>query len=115
MAVHLYCMLPRGGRDSGSVPIGLSGIDGAPIRALVVNGVEAWVSDVDPPRAIPTEGAKGQKLINGVKAHDAVVEAALDTGATPVPARFGQRFDDDDACRVVLERRVEPVSRVLAA
>ena len=36
--------------------------------------------------------------IDGVRAHDAVVEAALETGSTPVPARFGQRFADDDAC-----------------
>jgi hypothetical protein len=115
MSVHLYCMLPRGSGDSGSVPDGLSGIDGAPIRALLVNGVEAWISDVHPPRAMPTEGAKGQQLISGVKAHDAVVESALDIGATPVPARFGQRFNDDDACRVALEQRVEPVSRVLTA
>jgi hypothetical protein len=108
-------MLPRGSGTSGSVPNGLSGIEGAPIRALLVRGLEAWVSDVQPPRTLPTQGAKEQQLISGVKAHDAVVETALDMGATPVPARFGQRFDDDDACRVALEQRVEPVSRVLTA
>ena len=115
MSVHLYCMLPRGSGTSGSVPNGLSGIDGAPIRALLVRGLEAWVSDVQPPRTLPTQGAKGQQLISGVKAHDAVVETALDMGATPVPARFGQRFDDDNACCLALEQRVEPVSRVLTA
>jgi hypothetical protein len=115
MSVHLYCMLPRGSGDAGSVPDGLSGIGGAPIRALLVNGLEAWVSDVQPARAVPAEGRKAQQLISGVKAHDSVVETALDMGSTPVPARFGQRFDDDDACRVALEQRVEPVSRVLTA
>jgi hypothetical protein len=108
-------MLPRGSGDGGSVPSGLSGIDGAPVRALLVNGLEVWVSDVPPPRPVPIPGVKKQQLISGVKAHDSVVETALDMGATPVPARFGQRFDDDDACRVALEQRVEPVSRVLGA
>jgi hypothetical protein len=113
MSVHLYCMLPRGSGDEGSVPDGLSGIEGAPVRALLVDGLEAWVSDVHPGPADAMPGIKGQSLIGGVKAHDTVVETALTIGPTPVPARFGQRFDDDDACRDALERRAEPVSRVL--
>ena len=115
MPVHLYCMLPRGSGDVGSVPRGLSGIDGAPVRALLVNSLEAWVSDVPPGRAVPSENVKAHHLIDGVKAHDSVVETALNMGTTPVPARFGQRFDDDDACRRTLEDRAEPVSRILAA
>lgn len=108
-------MLPRGSGHAGSVPHGLSGIDGAPVRALLVSELEAWVSDVEPARPAPTDELKTEQLIIGVKAHDLVVETALDTGTTPVPARFGQRFNDDDACRVALEERVEPVSAVLSA
>jgi hypothetical protein len=114
MTVHRYCRLPRGSGATGSVPPGLRGIDGAPVRALLVNGLEAWVSDV-PRAAVSSSATRGQPLIDGVKAHDAVVESALDMGTTPVPARFGQRFDDELACRTTLESRAEPVSRVLAA
>ena len=114
MTVHLYCMLPRGHEAAGSVPPGLRGIDDAPVRALLVNGVEAWVSDVHTASA-STPITRGQPLIDGVKAHDAVVETALGAGTTPVPARFGQRFNDDMACRAALESRVGPVSNVLTA
>jgi hypothetical protein len=115
MPIHLYCMLPRATGDAGSVPRGLSGIEGASVRALLVNGFEAWVSDVEPGRVVPVDGLKEHPMIGGVRAHDAVVETALNTGTTPVPARFGQRFDDDDACRLTLEQHAESVSRVLAA
>ena len=68
-------------RTSGWIsPDGLSGVAGA--RASIpVDGVVAWVSDVE--RDVPVS-------VEGVRAHDAVVEAALEMGSTPVPARFGQ-------------------------
>jgi hypothetical protein len=47
--------------------------------------------------------------------HDGVVEAALETGATPLPARFGQRFENDDACRIALGGRAAAVGSLLAA
>jgi len=50
----------------------------------------------------------------GVRAHDAVVEAALETGSTPVPVRFGQRFDDDDACRAAIASKAASVESLLA-
>ena len=74
------------------------------VRALPVDGIVAWVSDVE--RGVPVS-------IDGVRAHDAVVEAALETGATPVPARFGQRFDNDDACRAALASRAASVETLL--
>ncbi|HET7135278.1 MAG TPA: GvpL/GvpF family gas vesicle protein, partial [Casimicrobiaceae bacterium] len=83
MSTHLYCVLPE---DAPEVPGGLMGVDGGEVRALPVNGLVAWVSDVE--RNVPVS-------IDGVKAHDAVVEAALGLGATPLPARFGQRFAGD--------------------
>src|SRR5438046_10072398 len=105
MAVHLYCILPRGARGALPARTGPRGLDGARVRGVVVGGLVAWVSDVK--GGIPI-------TVDGVKAHDAVVEAALNTGTTPVPARFGQRFANDDACREALERRAEPVAALLA-
>ena len=87
-------------------PPGLSGVAGERVRALPVDGLVAWVSDV---------GHNVPVLFDGVQAHDAVVEAALETGVdVPVPARFGQRFDDDDACRAALASRATSVETLLA-
>jgi hypothetical protein len=103
MSTHLYCVLPHEMR--GSIPAGLSGLAGARVRALPVEGIVAWVSDVERDVRVSVEG---------VRAHDAVVEAALQTGTTPVPARFGQRFRDDDACRAALSSRVASVQLLLS-
>jgi hypothetical protein len=103
MTTHLYCVLPD---DTGdAIPPGLSGLAGARVRALPVDGLVAWVSDVA--RDVPVS-------IDEVRSHDAVVEAALETGSTPVPARYGQRFDDDDACRAALANRADSVEPLVA-
>jgi hypothetical protein len=102
MSTHLYCVLPQA--LHAPVPDGLAGIDGAAVRALGAGSLSAWVSDIDHAIAVS---------IDGVRAHDAVVEAALETGATPVPARYGQRFDDDDACRIALALRAVSIESLL--
>ena len=103
MTTHLYCVLPHAIR--GGVPADLSGVAGARVRALAVDGLVAWVSDAERELAAS---------IDGIRAHNDVVEAAMATGSTPVPARFGQRFDDDDACRIALSSRASAVEPLLA-
>ena len=103
MTTHLYCILP--GETSRVLPPNLSGVGGARVRALPVDRMVAWVSDVEREQPVSVEG---------VRAHDAVVEAALDTGTTPVPARFGQRFASDEACRDALARRSASVETLIA-
>ncbi|HVX39001.1 MAG TPA: GvpL/GvpF family gas vesicle protein [Gemmatimonadaceae bacterium] len=104
MTTHLYCILPHVIR--GGLPPGLLGLGGARVRALVVGELVAWVSDAERER-----GA----LMEEVRAHDAVVEAALSSGATPMPARFGQTFADDDACSQALSRRAASLESALQA
>jgi hypothetical protein len=104
MSVHLYCVLPR--RAGTTIPADLQGVDGAPVRAIDAGGMVLWVSDV---------AHQGPVTIDGVKAHDGVVEAALEAGSTPVPARFGQRFANDDACRAAVAARAESLTDLLAA
>jgi len=104
MSTHLYCLLP--GEAPTSVPSGLTGVEGGSVRALPVDHLVAWVSDVE--RDIPVS-------IDGVRAHDAVVDAAFETGSTPVPARFGQRFVNDDACAAALISRGPSVESLLAS
>lgn len=104
MTTHLYCILP--GEMSPVLPPDLSGVNGARVRALPVDRMVAWVSDVE--RELPVS-------VDGVRAHDAVVEAALDTGSTPVPARFGQRFASDEVCRDALANRAAAVEPLVTA
>lgn len=103
MKTHLYCVLPQDERIQ--MPADLSGVAGARVRAIPVDRVVAWVSDVE--RDVPVS-------VDGVRAHDAVVEAALEMGSTPVPARFGQRFADDEACRDALSSRSHSVEQLVA-
>ena len=103
MTTHLYCILPD--ETAGALQPNLSGLDGAPVRALRVERMVAWVSDVEHEVPVSFEGVRAEEAFASVRAHDAVVEAALDTGSTPVPARFGQRFASDDACRAALMKQ----------
>jgi len=102
--IHLYCIVPNARRGAVAPMPGLSGVSSSRVRALPLGTFSAWVSDVE--RGMPVH-------LDGVKAHDSVIEAALATGNTPVPARFGQRFEDDEACMAALQRRAEPVSALL--
>jgi len=102
MSTHLYCILPPA--SLAAMPAGLTGIDGATVRALDLGQLVAWVSDAESKVA----------GLSGVREHDAVVEAALSTGVTPVPARFGQRFVDDDACVAGIGKQARAVSVLLA-
>lgn len=103
MTTHLYCVLPT--ERQGDLPADLRGIDGARVRSIEMDGLVAWISDAE--RGVPVS-------IDGVRAHDAVVEAALETGVTPVPARFGQEFASDEACRGALESYSDSVTSLLA-
>jgi hypothetical protein len=86
MQTYLYAVLPAG---SNAPPAGLGGVGAGEVRALGAGGLTLWVSDVEEcPRA----------SVAGARAHDRVVAAALATGDTPLPARFGQCHPDDSAC-----------------
>lgn len=82
MPTYLYCVRSK----PVDPPAGLTGIDGATVRAIDANGLRAWVSDV--------EGSVGA-TIERVQSHDAVCAHALNAGDTPLPIRFGQTFADD--------------------
>ena len=96
MPTHAYCLLNN--RDPA--PRALVGLDDAPVRAIVSEDTSMWVSDAP---ALPSK-----VTVERVQRHDAVVNVALETGTTPLPMRYGQRFDsDDDALRYLTEHRAE--------
>ena len=99
MPTYLYCLLS----ESADPPSALSGLAGAAVQRLAVpfgdeTPITAWVSEVD--RAQVERGA------GGAREHDLVCGAALATGTTPLPARFGQLFESAEACVADLATRV---------
>jgi hypothetical protein len=88
MAIRLYCLLTPVVPDA--VPSGLTGVGGAPVRAIASREVEAWVSDV---LDVRTRDVDPREIL----AHSAVADAAVAGGRTPLPARFGQLFEDEAA------------------
>jgi hypothetical protein len=83
-----------------------------PVRVVVVRereGLEAWIATIDE----ATLRASGSALAKLAIVHNEVVEAALATGRTPLPARFGTRFADDDALLSDLrEHRAQLIDRL---
>jgi hypothetical protein len=102
MPTYLYCVRS----DRAEVPIGLVGIDDAPVRSIDADSLVAWVSDA--------ESASIAVTVERVKAHDAVCSAALSIGDTPLPIRFGQSFANDDGAREAIGARRVPLASRLA-
>lgn len=104
MATYLYLLLSPA--RSEAPPHDLAGVLDAPVRAFTAtlgeSVVEAWVSSIED---LPSPEADRAAIASLAMRHNAVVDAALATGRTPLPARFGQRFTDDDACIADIERR----------
>lgn len=111
MSTHLYCLLtpPR----VEARPPALLGLANLPVRSVVASGIEAWVSDAAPNDTAVGDQAR-QLLVAHALQHNAVLEAALATSRTPMPARFGQRFDDDAAVLREIAREEARLRAVLA-
>jgi len=95
------------------LPLGLTGIADAPVRALTSGdggAMEAWVATIDN----STLRARGRALARQALVHNEVVNAALGTGRTPAPARYGSHFADDAACIADLARRSNELMTILA-
>ena len=108
MPTYLYCVLTRDARG-GDLPATVLGVEDRPVRLLVADGLEAWVSTVVSATPVAT--------VHSIKQHDRVVSAALATGRTPLPARFGQTWPSDAACAASIGERIaelEPLLRRVA-
>lgn len=92
MPTYLYCL-----RSDRVAPAdGLAGVDGVTVRAIDAAGLTAWVSDIV---------ERVSATVDRMKAHDAVCAAALESGETPLPVRFGQIFSDDEAAMSAVASR----------
>ena len=107
MPTHLYCLLPA----NSAAPGALAGIGASPVRVLRAGALDAWVSTV----AAPSPGGQDPAaLVAAARAPDAVVAAALASGPTPLPVRFGQHLADDAECVATLARREAALVALLA-
>lgn len=101
MATYLYGLVLA--RNAALVPADIAGLQGAPVRVLTCNALGALVSTLDRP--------PGRATLDDVRAHDAVLQRAVDAGSTAAAVRFGQSFaGDDETCRHVVERGERLVS-----
>ena len=91
MGTWLYCVLPADAPD----PHG-TGVGGHALRAIRTPDVCVWVGDV---AVAPPPG------LDRIREHDDVIRAAMATGHTPVPIRFGQIAGSDDDVRAHLASR----------
>jgi gas vesicle protein GvpL/GvpF len=108
MPTYLYCLAPSADATDPQPAIP-PGIDGGAVRVLAAGALEAWVSTIltsSPPATV-----------HAIRQHAAVVNAALATGRTPLPARFGQSWPSDAACVASVTERaaeLEPLVRRVA-
>src|SRR5688572_15613666 len=79
MGAHIYCIVAR----SLDAPRELTGIAGARVEAALAAHLGVWYSEHD---AAPAADAAA------IRAHHAVVQAAMTPAQTPIPVRFGQWF-----------------------
>jgi hypothetical protein len=104
MPTYLYCLLtPTADPESGA-PLA-HGIGGTRVRVLPAGPLEAWVSTIASPPPTVT--------VQAIREHDAVVSAALATGRTPLPARFGQIWPSDADCATAVAQRREELEAFL--
>lgn len=111
MSTYLYCVLAP--PDADALPLGLRGIGDASVRSLVsgaMGPLEAWVASIGP----GVLRVRGRALAEQALTHNEVVNAALRTGRTPLPARFGSRFESDAACIADLADRAGALRQALA-
>ena len=102
MPVHLYGVL-----NAHPVPeSSLRGLDGQPVRALLLDSRCAWVSDV------PTQTleATPQRL----REHDAVLRDAVAAQYSVVPSLFGRLHADDASLGMALARSAELLDEAMA-
>ena len=103
---YLYCVLT----PADCAP-SINGLAGAPVRMLRLadDTLEAWVATVDR----TTLRVSGRALAELALVHNEVVSAALASGRTPLPARFGALFSDDASCVRALGARAPQLRAAL--
>jgi len=86
VGLHVYCVVPV----DHAPPAELRGLGGSAVALLECADLGVWVGGL---------AARPVADVAAARAHNHVVAAAMNDAVTPVPARFGQWFEDGDAAR----------------
>ncbi len=100
MGLYLYCLLPEGSPP----PPTLRGVEDAPVEVRDAGPLVCWLS---------TLAAAPEATLDRIRRHDAVVEAALAAGVTPLPLRWGQWASSEEALATTLRERQEAYLKTL--
>ncbi|HEY2896853.1 MAG TPA: GvpL/GvpF family gas vesicle protein [Gemmatimonadaceae bacterium] len=101
MPVHLYGVLNAHAAPESS----LRGLDGQPVRTLMIDARCAWVSDV----SAQTLEATPKRL----REHDAVLREALAAQYSVIPSLFGRLHADDASLGAALERNADSLDEAM--
>jgi hypothetical protein len=102
MPVHLYGVL-----DADALPEStMRGLDGRPVRALLLGAQCVWVTDI----STPAFEATPKRL----REHDAVLRGAVEAEYSIVPALFGRLHADDASLGGALERSARSLEEAMA-
>ena len=102
MPVHLYGVLSAEAVPQPST----RGLDGRSVRALVLGGRCAWVSDISE--------SKLEATPHRLREHDAVLRDAVVAGHTVMPALFGRMYGNDTSLASALEHSAESLNEGMA-
>jgi hypothetical protein len=86
-----YCIR---GADAAPLEPGVTGVEGVALLQVEVGGLAIVLS----------EERSGPVTVARIRAHDAVVRAAM-AGGTPLPLRYGTRLRDENEARMLLGSR----------
>lgn len=86
IGVYLYCAIPTGAVSCE----GVAGIGDCSVLSLAEDTLEYWYSRI---------AGRPEPSIEGIRQHNAVVEAAVTEQITPLPIRFGQWFENEQHLR----------------
>lgn len=97
--IRAYCIRRRGEPPPAE---GLTGAGGAAVRLVEEGEIGAWISVAN----------VGSGDVDSLRAHDAVVRAAL-RSATPLPVRFDTLYPDEHALRASLREAASSLQAAL--
>jgi hypothetical protein len=100
MGVYAYCVVPFG----HPIPTGLTGLGSAEVNAFPSGDIAIWI----------TRGERPDPGIQGIQAHNAVVEAAVTEQVTPVPLRFGQWLAEESELQAAVAEKATSYRERLA-
>ncbi len=98
--IYAYVVLP----SDVEPPPGLDGHGGEPVRRRELDRIWVWYS---------VASSCPSPVLESIRLHNAVAEAAMQEGVTPLPLRFGQWFAGEEEFARAMEEKASSYRRLL--